>query len=205
MRCSSACSLSPHGARQLRSKTRSCSATVCSRHRRATRTTSGCAATVANASPSTIAAAESSNAATEATSWAVMRGERVQNVFFVFYVHMLQFDVTTWICAFCSFRAAPDASQNRQQQQPQTPSGTVEIRPKNQTLDKSASSNSSIVAAANGISLRVVAGGLFALLMLAALVHFVVKRRRSRVPSFRKGESMIESENEDLLISSMYA
>lgn len=80
----------------------------------------------------------------------------------------------------------PDESQHR-----------VELKPK----ANATASPPRYIAAANGLSLRLVAFGLFGILFLSALIHFALKRRRARLASrnIRKGESLIDDED-DLLM-----
>jgi hypothetical protein len=72
----------------------------------------------------------------------------------------------------------------------------VELQPK-----VNATASTPRYIAANGLSLRLVAIGLFGILILSALVHFALKRRRARLASrnIRKGESLIDDED-DLLM-----
>ncbi|KAI6182196.1 hypothetical protein M3Y97_00354300 [Aphelenchoides bicaudatus] len=78
----------------------------------------------------------------------------------------------------------------------------VELQPKANTT-----ASTPRYIAANGLSLRLVALGLFGILFLSALIHFVLKRRKARLASrnIRKGDSLINDEEDDLLISQMYA
>ncbi|KAI6234382.1 Dehydrogenase [Aphelenchoides fujianensis] len=78
------------------------------------------------------------------------------------------------------------------------PARKVQIQPKH-----NATAITKVKAAANGASLKIVTGGLFLLLGLSALVHFLLKKRRSRMDArnIRRGEkSLMGDEDEDLLL-----
>ncbi|KAI6208241.1 hypothetical protein M3Y96_00094300 [Aphelenchoides besseyi] len=82
------------------------------------------------------------------------------------------------------------------------PARKVQIQPKHNTTTKAKTK-----IAANGWSLRIVAGGFFLLLGLAAVIHLLLKKRRSRMAArnIRRGErSLIGEEDDDLLQSFNY-
>lgn len=79
----------------------------------------------------------------------------------------------------------------------------VELKPKTQNTTDTTPKHKAV----NGVSLKLIAAGLFGILALSALIHFLLKRRRARLAAnrnFRKGEALIDEED-DLLISQMYA
>lgn len=77
----------------------------------------------------------------------------------------------------------------------------VEVKPKTANETTTA-----LKKAVNGVSLKLIAAGSFGLLILSALIHFALKKRRARLAAnrnYRKGEALIDEED-DLLISQVY-
>lgn len=79
----------------------------------------------------------------------------------------------------------------------------VELQPKTSNTTASTPKTKAV----NGLSLKLIAAGLFGILFLSALIHFALKKRRAQLAAnrnYRKGEALIDEED-DLLISQMYA